>query len=276
MPEHGDACLEPGEALDLVGDDPPDPSEPRVAVAVVLLDDGLLLLARAAREPVPLGDDDDGEVAACVVPPPDVVAGVFDRRRLLGQEDDVGAARDPARRRDPAGIPAHDLDDHDPVVGLGGRVQSVDRLRADLDGGIEADRHVRAREVVVDRLRDADDRVVVFVSQAMRDSERALASDRDDARDLESSARLEEPLDARLLAERVEPRGAEDRPASGQDPGDRSPRERQQIGLDEAPPPVADADRVVIVRHEAASSSPDRCVQTGAVPAAREDSVDAQ
>jgi hypothetical protein len=80
---------------------------------------------------------------------------------LLGDEDDVGAARDPAHDGDPAGVAAHHLDDHDAVVRLGGRVQAVDRLRGDEDRGVEAERVIGRGKVVVDRLRHADDRKVV-------------------------------------------------------------------------------------------------------------------
>ena len=58
---------------------------------------------------------------------------------------------------DPAGVAAHHLDDDDAVVRLGGRVQPVDRLGGDRDRRVEAEGVVGAGEVVVDRLRDADD-----------------------------------------------------------------------------------------------------------------------
>ena len=64
----------------------------------------------------------------------------------------------PLMHGDPAGVAAHHLDDHHAVVRLGGRVQAVDRLGADRDGRVEAEGVVGAGEVVVDRLRDADDR----------------------------------------------------------------------------------------------------------------------
>ena len=64
----------------------------------------------------------------------------------------------PAHERDPAGVAAHRLDDDDPVVRLGGRVAAVDRVGRDRDGGVEAEGVVGAVQVVVDRLRHADDR----------------------------------------------------------------------------------------------------------------------
>ena len=100
-----------------------------------------------------LGDDDDREVRAALVAVRDAVADLVDVERLLGDEDDVGAAGEPGVRRDPARVPAHHLDDHHAVVALGGRVQAVDRVGRDLHRGVEAEREVGGREVVVDRLR---------------------------------------------------------------------------------------------------------------------------
>ena len=88
---------------------------------------------------------------------------------------------------DPARVAAHHLDDHHAVVRLGGRVQPVDRLGADGDGRVEAEGVVGRREVVVDRLRDADDREVVLGVQPRGDAERVLAADRDER--VEPSAR---------------------------------------------------------------------------------------
>ena len=76
---------------------------------------------------------------------------------LLGHEDRVRAGRHPGMGRDPALRPAHDLDDHHSVVRLGRRRDAVDRLGRDLHGGVEPDRRVGPRDVVVDRLRDTDD-----------------------------------------------------------------------------------------------------------------------
>ncbi len=137
-----------------------------------------------------LGDDDDREAAAALVAAAQVRDDLLDVERPLGHEDRVGAAGDARVRGDPAGVAAHHLDDHHAVVRLGGRVQAVDRVGDDLHGRLEAERHVGAAEVVVDRLRHADDRHAVAV-QAQRDAERVLAADRDqrvDARGLAACA----------------------------------------------------------------------------------------
>ena len=79
----------------------------------------------------------------------------------LGHEDDVGAAGHARVGGDPAGMAAHDLHDHDAVVGLRRGVQPVDRVGGDLHRGVEAEGVVGAGKVVVDRLGHADDRHAV-------------------------------------------------------------------------------------------------------------------
>ena len=75
----------------------------------------------------------------------------------LRDQHDVGAAGESRGQRDPAGVASHDLDDHDALVALRGRVEPLERLDDDLDRGLEADRVVGRLEVVVDGLGHADD-----------------------------------------------------------------------------------------------------------------------
>ena len=84
-----------------------------------------------------------------------------------------------------AGVAAHHLDDHDAIVGFRRRVQAVDRIGGDLHGGLETERHLGTREIVVDGLRDTDHRHP-FRGQLVRDPERVLAADRDECVDPES------------------------------------------------------------------------------------------
>ena len=86
----------------------------------------------------------------------------------LGDQDHVGAAGEAGVEGDPAGVAAHHLDDQHPVVAVGGGVQAVDRLHRDVDRGVEAEGVVGGAEVVVDRLRHADDVHAVLVVQARR------------------------------------------------------------------------------------------------------------
>src|SRR5829696_1337315 len=106
------------------------------------------LLARLVGQLVPLADDDDGEVLAALVPTLQLPARRLDRDRLLGDQDRVRAAGNPAHDRDPTGMASHHLDDHHAVVGLGRRVQPIDRLRRDRDRGVEAVGVIRAGQIV--------------------------------------------------------------------------------------------------------------------------------
>ena len=75
----------------------------------------------------------------------------------LGDEDDVGAAGDAGGQRDMAGVAPHHLEDHDAVVARRGRLQPVERLGRDRDGGVVADRVLGRADIVVDGLGDADE-----------------------------------------------------------------------------------------------------------------------
>ena len=69
-------------------------------------------------------------------------------------------------------------------MGLRRRVEAVDRLGRDVDGGVEAEGVVRGGQVVVDGLGYADDLDAVLVDQACRDPQGVLAADRDERVDL--------------------------------------------------------------------------------------------
>ena len=164
----------------------------------------------------------------------------------LGDQDHVGAARDAAVHGDPAGVAAHHLDHHDAVVRLGGRVQPVDRLGADRDRGVEAERVVGAGEVVVDRLRHPDDVDAELVVEPCGDAERVLAADRDERVEL-LEGRLDR-IDAALDLVRVRPRRADDRAAPRQDPRDLARPERLEELLDHPAPALTHADHLVPAR----------------------------
>ena len=147
----------------------------------------------------------------------------------LGDQDDVGAAGHAGVQRDPAGVPAHHLDDQRAVVRLGGRVQPVDRLHRDVDRGVEAERVVGGVEVVVDRLGYADDVHAVLV-QLGGDAEGVLAADRDQGVDAELLEVRLDLLDAAVDLERVGARRAEDRAAARQDAAHLLDAERRSSG----------------------------------------------
>ena len=159
------------------------------------------------------------KVRAARVAAPQLLADLLDVEGALGDEDRVGAAGDPGVGRDPAGVAAHHLDDHHAVVGLGGRVQPVDRVGDDLDGGLEAEGHLGAAEIVVDRLRHADDGHAVARAGAAR--RRACPRRRSGSARRRRRARARRATSAAAVGAvgvGVGARGAEDRAAARQDP----------------------------------------------------------
>ena len=150
-----------------------------------------------------LGGADDREVATARVSAADAVAYLLDIERHFGNEDHVRSPGDSGVEGDPAGVAAHDLDDEDAVMALGRRVQAIDRLGGNLQRRVEAEGEIGGAEVVVDRLRHADDRQSRFGVEALRDPERVLASDGDEGVEPLSGEGLPDALDPVLTLERV-------------------------------------------------------------------------
>ena len=157
---------------------------------------------------------------------------------LLGDQDHVGAAGEAGVEGDPAGVAAHHLDDQHPVVAVGGRVQAVDRLHRDVDRGVEAEGVVGGAEVVVDRLRHADDRQAVLGVQARGRAEGVLAADRDQAVDPGRRQVRGDPL--RPAVRRRRGWSARSRGSCRRGAGCRAPRARRAAGCR---PPAARASR---------------------------------
>jgi hypothetical protein len=168
-------------------------------------------------------------------------------------------------------VAAHDLEDDDSVVGFGGRVQAIDRVRAYLHRGVEAEREVGSVQIVVDRLGYADD-VDAFGGELVRHAEGVLASDRDQRIDVLRAEVVANPLDALVFLEGVRSRGAEDRSSSVQGPTGVLGSEIHGVVLEDAAPSVAVADDRVAVLVDALSydRAYDR-VQSGAVPSPGKD-----
>ena len=95
----------------------------------------------------------------------------------------MSAARDAGVERDPTGVPPHHLDDDDASVRGRGREQAIDALGGEVDGGVEPERRLGVFEIVVDRLRHADDAEAALV-EVVADREGAVAADRDQGVDL--------------------------------------------------------------------------------------------
>ena len=78
----------------------------------------------------------------------------FDIEGPLGHEDRCGPASDTCPRGQVAGVAAHDLKHHEPVVGCRGRVQAINRVGGHVERGIEPDADIGSPDIVVDRLRN--------------------------------------------------------------------------------------------------------------------------
>src|SRR5579885_3466160 len=265
VPEHRDAGLEAGRPLDLLAQPLADAALRQQTMTELI---HLALVLRPGQVAA-LADDDDREVLSACVPAPDLAADLLDVDRPFRDEDHVRAAGDAAHHGDPAGVAAHHLHHHDAVVRLGGRVQPVDRLRADRDGGVEAERVVGAGEVVVDRLRHPDDRDLVLAVQPGSHAERVLAADRHQG--VELPERGQHAVHAAVHLVRVRARRADDRAAAREDPRDLLRPERLEELLDHPAPALAHADDVVAARPRPARDGTDDRVQPGAVAAAGED-----
>ena len=218
------------------------------------------------------GDDDQRRTSA-IMGARDLLADLVDRHRHLGDADDVGPGGHPGVQGDPSDMTAHDLGDHAPLVRIAGGAQAVHRVRGDVHRGVEAEGVVGGTQIVVDRLRHAE-HVDAVLGQPVRGGGGSLAADGDDAVEAVAVHRLGDVLSAsaRTLVG-VRATGAEDRAPDLGQALDLVTREREEVGVHDAPPAVTDADELKIVsggalEHDAADDG----VQARAVAAAGQDS----
>ena len=165
-------------------------------------------------------------------------------------------------------MPAHRLDDEDAAVRLRGRVAAIDGFGGHVHRGVEAERVVGAVQVVVDRLRHADDGKLELGGEPRGHAERILAADRHER--VELLERLAHAVDAAVELVGVRARRADDRPALVQDPRDLVPAERLQVRVDHPAPAVQHANRLVPVLPQAAADGADDRIQARAIAAPSE------
>src|SRR6185295_9583330 len=82
--------------------------------------------------------------------------GFFEVERNLRYQYYVGASGDARLKRDPSDVAPHHFDQHNAVVALGSRVQTINRLGRELHRGIEAEGHVSPNQIIVDCFWDSD------------------------------------------------------------------------------------------------------------------------
>src|SRR5919107_3176339 len=199
-----------------------------------------------------LRGDDYGEGAPLPLAPSQQLAHAREAEGVLGDEYHVGPAGQAAVGRDPACVPAHDLYDHHAVVRLGRRVQAVYGLHDGVDGRVEAEGEVGPVEVVVNRLRDADEVQSVLVPHVARCAQRPLAAADDERVEPDALPRFEyAPGEVRAVV-RVYAGGAEDGSPARENPSDGEPVERPPVVLYEPAPAVLDAENLrALVQHRA-------------------------
>ena len=183
------------------------------------------------------------------------------------------AGRQSRVQRDPAGVPAHHLHQHHPLVGFGGAVQPVDGIGGHHQRGVVAESHVGAVDVVVDRLRHAD-HGNVLLRQPVRGRQRAFAADRDEHVDAVVIQRLLDLVQPGPQFVGVHARGAQHGAALGQQPVIAVVVcELHAPVLQQSAPAVLESDhRRAVPAVASAHHRPDDGVEPGAVAASGENS----
>src|SRR6266404_170991 len=150
MPKHAGACFFSGPLRDLTSNDVANAAQLKFTALDIAFD--LLTVFRAGT----LSDDDErietARSVAFLYRSGDLVV----IERDLRNQNNIRAAGDAAVESNPAGVSAHDFDDHHAFVACGSSVQSVERIHHFGDRGIETERHGRRFNVVVDRFWNAD------------------------------------------------------------------------------------------------------------------------
>src|SRR5437867_12107112 len=98
-------------------------------------------------------------------------------KRILRDQDEMGAADHSARHGKEPRMPAHHLDYGGLAVRSGHRPGVVDKQLDVVHRAVEAQRILRAGEVEINGLGNPDDRNAVFLVKLIRDPQRVFASD---------------------------------------------------------------------------------------------------
>ena len=124
------------------------------------------------------------------------------RNLNLRNDDEVGPASEAAVRGDPARVPTHRLDHDDAMVRARRRAQAIERVRDHRDRSVETDAVIRFGKVVVNGLRHTDHADALLV-QPLRDSERVVATDRDERVDPPAPDAFEHRTPRRIVSARI-------------------------------------------------------------------------
>jgi hypothetical protein len=103
------------------------------------------------------GDDDDAEMLSAEFTGANGVTNSLKFKGDFGDEDDVSTASNPGMERDPTGVAAHELNEHDAMMAFGGGVEAIDGFGGDDESGVKTESDFSGVEIVVNRFGDADD-----------------------------------------------------------------------------------------------------------------------
>ena len=124
--------------------------------------------------------DDDREAGSSLVSVLDRIDDLVDIIRDLRQQDDICAGSHACIEGKPADLVAHDLNNEDAAVGAGRRMDLVNSSRCNIHRALETEGHIRAPEVIVDRLGKRDD-IQAFLGETVSRLGGAVASEHDKA-----------------------------------------------------------------------------------------------
>ncbi len=213
-----------------------------------------------------LGRDDDRRVVGGKSSL-DEGAHLVEIERPLRDENDVGSPRHAAVQGDPPGMAAHDLNDQHPVMAFRGGVQPVNRLRGDVDRGVETEGVVRRGEVVVDSLGHSDHGQSLGV-QLGGHPQGVLPADRDERVHRGGGEVLAHQRGPVHGGVGIRAAGAEDRAAAREDPPHGRDVQRDRLAGQRPPPAVPVPDEAVAVDAlSLAHDGPDHRVESRAVAA---------
>ena len=151
---------------DLLGQPRADAAEALRGQSVDLLLDGDLLAARTAarlrRRPPRRSAGAGDRVLPLASRSSSSLSTRSTIERRFGDERDERAARQARPQRQMARVATHHLDDLHPMMRAGRRARALDDVGAGAHRRVEAERVVGAAEILVDRLRDADDRRAIW------------------------------------------------------------------------------------------------------------------
>src|SRR6266566_5499482 len=102
-----------------------------------------------------------------------------DLRRIIGNlrdEDDICSTRNAGMDGDPSRMASHHFDDDNAAMAFRRRVQFVERVPGSVDGSVEAECDNGAANIVIDSLRNTNQRHTLLV-EFLSDAQRAVAAD---------------------------------------------------------------------------------------------------